>query len=173
MRGRTTGVLIVSFTLLSIFLLLGSLTSASSPLSRIEVTTTTTTSFGTATSSSATSGLHELTFIQETSSDCNGTEYWVPWSVTLSNGAVGNLTESNPANATMMFSDKFSCPNGELTYAPGHGLTWSNNESVSTITFLVPYGSYSYEIVGPVVPAAFGQTHFSPSNAFPVEINLQ
>jgi hypothetical protein len=116
-----------------------------------------------------------LTFIQETSSLCNGTEYWVPWSVTLSNGAVGNLTVSNPANTTMMFSNKFSCPNGELTYAPGHGLTWSNNESVSTITFLVPYGSYSYEIVGPVVtiPAMFGQTHFSPSNAFPVEINLQ
>jgi len=56
MRGRTTSVLILSFTLLSTFLLLGSLTSASSDLSRMEATPTTTSR----TASSSATGLHEL-----------------------------------------------------------------------------------------------------------------
>jgi hypothetical protein len=114
-----------------------------------------------------------LTFIQESSSDCNGIQYWVPWSVTLSNGAVGNLTESNPGNTTMIFFyGGVSCPNYELFY--DHTVVWSNNETVSTITFLVPYGSYSYEIVGPApFRTVFGQVDFSPSNTIPVEFNLE
>jgi hypothetical protein len=146
MRGRTTGILIVSFTLLSSALLLGALTSASSPLSRIETTTTT--------SSSAT-GLHELTFIQE---DLVGhyTLGWVPWSVTLSNGAAGELTESNPSNTTIL-----PWPDNENSF--------SNNQSLSTITFLVPYGFYSYEEVT-AFGAVFGQVDFSQSNPFPVDI---
>ena len=158
--------------MLSSFLLLGSLTSASSSLSRMGEATST--SSRTA-SPSATSGFHELTFIQEGSSLCNGTEYWLPWSVTLSNGAIGSLTKSNPSNATMVFSNEFACPNGEMTYA--NGFSWSSDERASTITFLVPYGSYSYEVVGPsrqgvYQAATFGRIDFSPSNTIPVVINL-
>jgi hypothetical protein len=163
-RGQTTSTLIASFTLLSIFLLLGSLTSASSGLSRMGETKTASSSYAT--------GLHESTFIQASSSDCNGLQQWVPWSVTLSDGTLGTLTESNPANATMIyFYGGVSCPNYDLFY--DHTVVWSNNQSVSTITFLVPYGSYSYEIVGPGgFHAVFGQVDFSPSNTLPIETNI-
>ncbi len=157
MRSRTMSILTVSFTFLSTFLLLGSLTSASTDLSRTETTTTTT--YSRTASSSSAAGLHELTFIQE---DLWGGHYtlgWVPWSIRLSNGAVGNLTESNPPNATIL-----PWPEDEVSHA--------NNQSLSTITFLVPYGVYSYEIVASSVPApaVFGQVDFSPSNPLPVGI---
>ena len=116
----------------------------------------------------------KLTFIQESGPDpsfCNGGDYWVTWSVTLSNGAMGSVTEAITSNTTIL-SNEMPCPNGSIFYADG--VSWSNNESVSTITFLVPYGSYSYKVVGPATfPAVFGQVDFSPSNTIPVEINLE
>jgi len=157
MRGRTTGILIVSFTLLSTFLLLGALTSASGAL-KIETTTT---------ASSSATGLHELTFIQ---AECpcyppNG-YFYLPWSITLSNGAIGNLTEVNPPNATIVpLWAQCHCSSSSDPYP-----NISTNQSVSTITFLVPYGSYHYEEYTDL-GMVFGQVDFSASNPLPVGIN--
>lgn len=155
MGGRSAGSLMVGFTLLCTFILLGSLTSASSDLSRMG---TRTTASRTASSGSVT-GLHELTFIQ---GDLWGGHYtlgWAPWSVTLWNGAAGTFTESNPSNTAILpWPDERTNP--------------STNQSLSTITFFVPYGVYSYEIVASSVPApaVFGQVDFSPSNPLPVGV---
>lgn len=158
MRGRTTSALIVCFTLLSSFLLLGSLTSASSALSRTDTTTTTS---GT---SSVATGLHELTFIQENLLSSN----FLPWSITLSNGAVGNLTEVNPSNTTILpwwTYTRYADPSCTICGPPV-----SSNQSLSTMTFLVPFGSYHYEEYT-AYGMVFGQVDFSPSNPLPVGIN--
>lgn len=160
MRGRATSILALSFTLMSIFLLLGGLTSASTPLPGIETTTTTS-----QTSSSATaSGLHELTFIQENLIGSN----FLPWSITLSNGAVGTLTEVNPSNATILpwwTYTRFADPSCTFCGPPS-----SNNQSLSTITFLVPFGSYHYEEYS-AYGVVLGQVDFSPWDPLPVGIN--
>jgi hypothetical protein len=159
-RGRTTSALIVSFTFLSISLLLAGLTAASSNLPRKEMTTTTTTS---QTSSSAT-GLHELTFIQAGA----GLNSYLPWSITLSNGVIGNLTKVNPSNATIIPWWRFT-PQADPGCNPC-GPPISTNQSVSTIAFLVPYGSYHYEEYS-AYGLVLGQVDFSQSNPLPVEIN--
>jgi hypothetical protein len=140
MRGQARSILIAGLALLSIFLLLG-LTYESTNPSRIE------------TSSAMES--HELTFIQEGTPSPLGPVGWLPWSVTLSNIAIGNLTESNPTNTKIL-----QCPSGGISFS---------NQSVSTITFLVPYGSYHYEADTALGPVS-GQIDFSPSNALPVEV---
>jgi hypothetical protein len=170
MRGRTTSALIVSFTFLSILLLLGGLTSASGNLSRMEMTTTATTT--SQTSSSAT-GLHELTFIQDREGSYPFS--YLPWSITLSNGVVGNLTEVNPSNATILPGWTYHPCEGAVCTSSSENANpnpydMSTNQSLSTITFLVPYGSYHYEEYS-AFGLLFGQVDFSPSNPLPVAIN--
>jgi hypothetical protein len=149
MRGLTMGILIGIFALLSMFLLFGwfDLGVREHPETAVPTSRT----------SSSSTGLHELTFIQENTSTPLGPVGWLAWSVTLSNGAVGNLTESNPSNT-------------EIVQCPSHGISVFTNQTVSTITFLEPYGSYHYE-ADTAQGSVSGQIDFSPSNAVPVEIN--
>jgi hypothetical protein len=148
MRGGNAGNILVSGTLLSIFLLLGSLTYVSSDLSRIAApkTTSRTAIFP--------PGLYNLTFIQEVYSDPGSCCSWIPWSITLSNPVVGSMTMTK----------------GDISLATVSLV--SSNESLSSISFYVPYGSYSYR-VNTVFGGMFGQVDFSPSNSFPVDVNLE
>jgi hypothetical protein len=152
MRGGSASNILVSGTLLSIFLLLGSLTYVSSDLTRIAApkTTSRTAIFP--------PGLYNLTFIQEGFLGPAGATFWLPWSITLSSGTIGNLTESNPSNNLSSISPNFLANDPSLY-----------DQSLATITFLVPYGSYHYEVLTPL-GSVFGQVDFSPSNAFPVGI---
>jgi hypothetical protein len=177
MRGGSASNILVSGTLLSIFLLLGSLTYVSSDLSRIAMPTTA------SRTASFPPGLHNLTFLQ--SGDGSG---YLPWSITLSSSVIGNLTEVNPTNATIvpwstiqaLRCSHNSCSNLTILDCSGYyrlnscsgPILYSDNQSVATVSFLVPYGSYSYEVVTEY-GALFGQVDFSPSNPLPVGINVE
>ena len=137
MRGQTRSVVVVSFTSLSVFLVLGLLAYPSSP--------------------SSTTQSHELTFTQEGTLSPLGPYLWLPWSITLSGGAIGSITESNP-------------PDTKITECPAGGISSSNlGYLVENITFDVPYGLYHYEVETAVGPMS-GQVDFSASNALPVHI---
>jgi hypothetical protein len=83
-------------------------------------------SFTTTTSAAGGTRLYDVTFQQ--SGDCSPPVYVVPWSVTL-----GNVTIAQPSNATL-----------PITSAPSN--SGQTNQTLSTIVFSVPDGSYQYTI---------------------------
>ncbi|MDA4116485.1 MAG: hypothetical protein OK442_08020 [Thaumarchaeota archaeon] len=82
--------------------------------------------FTTTTSAAGGGRLYDVTFQQ--SGDCSPPLYVVPWSVTL-----GNVTIAQPSNATLPITSEPSNPS-------------QTNQSLSTIVFSVPDGSYQYTI---------------------------
>lgn len=80
---------------------------------------------------------------------------WLPWSITLWNTAIGNVTKTDGDVGTWRFPYPLS-----------------TNQSQSTIAFRVPYGTYNYEVIM-VFGSMFGKVNFSPSNPLPVGINVE
>jgi hypothetical protein len=112
-----------------------------------------------------------LTFIQEREGSYPYS--YLPWSIWLSNGVIGNLTEVNPSNSTILPFWTYHPCNGGVCISSSEDpnpYNMSTNQSVSTITFLVPYGSYHYEEYS-AFGVVFGRVDFSPSNPLPVGIN--
>jgi hypothetical protein len=126
-KGSNESVLIGVCTLLAILLLLVSLTAVSGALSSARTKTETVTSTTTVTSSIT--GLYPLTFEQCDPGWC-GQLFTLPWSVTLSNSVIGNVTLADPPGATI--------PTNECVFSRGLNST--------SITFFVPFGSYDYRV---------------------------
>jgi len=129
---RSEGVAAVAAVVLGLFIVSWVVSAPRTAETRTE----TITSISTVTSSIA--GLRELTFVQRPTLCCPGPScyetYFAPWSVTLWNSAIGNLTLANPPN--VMTADVAAW------VATGEGSPKYQNFSV--VTFTVPVGSYSY-----------------------------
>jgi hypothetical protein len=150
-RGGNESILIGVCTLLAVLLFLVALTAASGIISSTRTETETVTSTTTVTSSIT--GLYPLTFEQCDPEAC-GQLFTLPWSVSLWNGAIGNVTLTDPPGATI--------PTNECDFLAGPNST--------SITFFVPFGSYDYRVTTGA-GVVEGHTSFSFANV-PVQVSI-
>jgi hypothetical protein len=150
-KGSNEGILIGACTLLGILLFLVVLTAVSGAISSTRTEIETVTSTTTVTSSIA--GLYSLTFEQCDPGWC-GQLFTLPWSVSLWNSVVGNVTLTDPQGATI--------PTNECVFSAGLNST--------SITFFVPFGSYDYKVTTGA-GVVEGHTSFSFANV-PVQVSI-
>lgn len=150
-KGNSESILIGVCTLLAILLFLAALTGVSrtSRSTRTETETVTSTTVVT----SSITGLYPLTFEQCDPGWC-GQLFTLPWSVTLSNGVIGNVTLTDPQGAVI--------PANECVFSAGLNST--------DITFFVPFGTYDYKATTGA-GVVEGHTTFSFANV-PVEVSI-
>ena len=148
-KKRTESILVGICTLLAILLFLATLTDLSGRTS----STTTETVTSTTTVTSSINGLYPLTFEQCDPGWC-GQLFTMPWSVSLWNSAIGNLTLTDPPGAAI--------PTNECLFQRGLNST--------SIAFFVPFGSYDYKVTTGA-GVVEGYTAFSFANV-PVQVSI-
>jgi hypothetical protein len=150
-KGSNESILIGVCTLLAVLLFLVALTAVSGANSSAMTETETVTSTTTVTSSIT--GLYPLAFEQCYEGSC-GELFTLPWSISLWNSVIGNVTLTDPPGATI--------PTNECLFQRGLNST--------SITFFVPFGSYDYKVTTGA-GVVEGHTSFSFPNA-PVQVSV-
>lgn len=128
---RSEGVTAVAAVVLGLLIVSWAIFASRTAETRTETITST------STVTSSITGLRELTFVQRPTLCCPGPScfesYFAPWSVTLWNSVIGNLTLANPPNTMTVDVAAWVTGVGSPKY-----------QNFSMITFTVPVGSYSY-----------------------------